>query len=336
MTEITTTPEHRPYARFAKRDLEKMSWIAPLLNNPLGDALNLEVRHEQLFFIQGDQVFDDVGYSETGKRFCEADFGKAIRTLEDLHKAGYFLSGRIYAPEVMREALSRQQDGYYYSFFSNQCQDWVDRLKRQARRVEREWGLEPGQLLEGGAPGIVVKPARTTWVPPTEPASVAMGAAAIVLGIAAMYAPTFSAVSFTILLGLFFGATGISNAVYAFHGRDVRSAVPIMFFAIQYLIAAALFLANTSMAVMGIGVLIAAVLAVHGISKLAVGIFSRPIRNWSGTLGAGFIMITCALMVYLGWPASSERFLGVFVGVCLIAGGASTIYLSQRTRSDEN
>ncbi len=334
MTERTPA-EPRPYARFAKRDLEKMSWVAPLLNNPLGDALNLELRHEQLFFIDGNRVLDDIGYSEKGRRFSEADFGKPIHTLEDLQRAGYFLTGRIYAPEVMREALSRQQDGYYYSFFSNQCQDWVDRLRRQARRVEREWSLEPGQLMESGAPGVVVKPERTAWVPPTEPASIGMGAVAILAGIAAMLAPAFSAVSFTILLGVFFAATGVSNAIYAFHGRDLRTAVPILFFAVQYLVAAVLFLVNTSLAVVGVGVLIAAVLAFHGISKLAVGLFSRPIRNWSGTLGAGFVMVVCALMVYLRWPASSERFLGVFVGVCLIAGGASTIYLSQRTRSDE-
>ena len=55
------------YARFAKRDLDKMSWLAPLVNNRLGDLFNVELRHEQLFFIQDDQVVENIGYSEKGK-----------------------------------------------------------------------------------------------------------------------------------------------------------------------------------------------------------------------------------------------------------------------------
>ncbi|TMQ54161.1 MAG: hypothetical protein E6K74_07255 [Candidatus Eisenbacteria bacterium] len=51
-------------ARFAKRDLDKMSWLAPLVNTRAGDLLNIELRHEQLFFIQSDQIVDDVGYSK--------------------------------------------------------------------------------------------------------------------------------------------------------------------------------------------------------------------------------------------------------------------------------
>ncbi len=81
--------EGQPYARFAKRDLDKMSWLAPLVNNPIGDLLNIELRHEQLFFVQADQVVDNVGYSEKGKRFSEAEYGKVIRNLADMKLAGY-------------------------------------------------------------------------------------------------------------------------------------------------------------------------------------------------------------------------------------------------------
>jgi hypothetical protein len=62
-----------------------MSWLAPLVNNRLGDRLNLELRHEQLVFIKGDQVLEDIGYSEKGQRFTEAQFGKPIHSLQDQH-----------------------------------------------------------------------------------------------------------------------------------------------------------------------------------------------------------------------------------------------------------
>ena len=49
------------FCQFGKRDLDKTSWAAPLVNNRLGDAFNLELRHEQLFFIEGEEVSDNVG-----------------------------------------------------------------------------------------------------------------------------------------------------------------------------------------------------------------------------------------------------------------------------------
>ena len=52
------------YCQFGKRFLDGFSWLAPLTNNRLGDALNIEFVHEQLFFIQGNRVLDNVGYSE--------------------------------------------------------------------------------------------------------------------------------------------------------------------------------------------------------------------------------------------------------------------------------
>src|SRR5262249_21860104 len=103
------------YARFAKRDLEGTSWLAPLLNNRFGDLLNLELRHEHLFFVDGEGVVEDVGYSEKGRRFSESEYGKPIRSLADVNHYGYWFVGRAYDPDAMHEALRRQQDGHYYS-----------------------------------------------------------------------------------------------------------------------------------------------------------------------------------------------------------------------------
>ena len=86
------------YCQFGKRFLDGFSWLAPLTNNRLGDALNIEFVHEQLFFIQGDRVLDNVGYSEKGTRFNEAQFGKPIHSLEDLGQNGYWLVGRRFIP----------------------------------------------------------------------------------------------------------------------------------------------------------------------------------------------------------------------------------------------
>ncbi len=40
------------YCQFAKRFLDGFSWLAPLTNNKVGDALNIEFVHEHVFLIE--------------------------------------------------------------------------------------------------------------------------------------------------------------------------------------------------------------------------------------------------------------------------------------------
>lgn len=302
-----------------------------LVNNRFGDLLNIEVRHEQLFFVQGDQVIEDVGYSEKGKRFSEAEYGKIIRSLDDLKKNGYWFVGRTYDPDVMREALKRQRDGYYYSFLSNQCQDWADRLKRGAERVERERGIAP--------PG---RKDRVYWIDserpvlPTEPASIWMGLVALVLGVGGFLAPVIAGGAFTAILGAFFLASGVSHAIYAFHAKDWSNLLSELLIAVINLVAGALLLWNRELARMSGSLLIAAALALHGAINVFLSLFSRPRSHWIGKLIAGFLMLMGAALIAARWPMSGDRVLGVVVGMSLLAGGLATILLSWKTRTSED
>lgn len=197
------------YCQFGKRFLDGFSWLAPLTNNRLGDALNIEFVHEQLFFIQGDRVLENVGYSEKGTRFNEAQFGKPIHSLEDLGQNGYWLVGRRFHPDAAHEALAEQEDGYYYCFFSNQCQDWADRLKRRIERVEKTRGFEPLGSERGASNGQGFWRERA----PTVPASLFLGIVAILLGIGACLAPMIAAQKSVIVLALFFIASGAADVV---------------------------------------------------------------------------------------------------------------------------
>jgi uncharacterized membrane protein HdeD (DUF308 family) len=322
------------YCRFGKRNLEKLSWIALLLNNQIGDALNLEMRHQHLFFIRGDQVLDNVGFSEKGRRFNESEFGNEITNFEDLQRHGYWLFGKLYDAAAMREALDRQKDGYYYSIFSNQCQDWTDRLARLAVQVEREWEREGRKL---SIPTHLAARADTPLserLAPTEPASVGMGVFALVLGAAAIATPLIFGGAIAWLFGLYFVAAGISHVIYAFHGRDWRAIVPILFFAILSLATGAVLLLNTQFAVVATSVVLGVFLGGQGAANVFVGLVSKPRSRWAGNLILGIIMVLLSASLFLRWPASGDLFLGIYVGVVFIIGGLGTIYYSYRTRSD--
>jgi len=317
------------YARFAKRDLDKMSWLAPLVNNRLGDLFNVELRHEQLFFVQDDQVVENIGYSEKGKRFSEAEYGKVIRTFDDLRKCGYWFVGRTYDPDVMREALRRQQDGYYYSFFSNQCQDWADRLKRGAARIERERGIAPPPRkgLQRANPEARVLP--------TEPASIWMGLVAVALGVGGFLAPVVAGGTFTVFLGALFLAAGLSNIVYAFHARNWRNVPPELLTGVINLATGVLMLWNREFARMAGSGILAVALAIHGAINVFLGLFSKPRSHWIGKLAAGLVMLACAALIVARWPLSGERLLGATVGLSLFAGGVGTIWLNWKSRASD-
>ncbi len=311
-----------PYCQFGKRDLDGMSWLAPVFNNKFGDLLNIELRHEHLFFIDGDKVTKNIGYSEKGTRFSEEDYGKSIDTLEDIKKQGYWLVGRRYRQDVMNEALDQQVDGNYYSIFSNQCQDWIDRLKRRAERIEKERGIEPDAKRE-----YKQKPVKAT-----EPASIWMGVIALLLGGAAISTPFLAGEWFSLLMGIVFLVSGVSHLVYAWRGGDARAGTPVAIFGLLFLVAGGLVLANREFAVVAGSLLIAGFLGIQGFFKLGLAAFSRPLANWWGTLIDGLIQVGLAIFFYLRWPASSDHLLGLMVGIGLITGGISTIILSLQTR----
>jgi uncharacterized membrane protein HdeD (DUF308 family) len=319
----------REYCRFGKRNLDGMSWLAPLVNNRLGDRLNLELRHEQLFFIKGDQVLEDIGYSEKGQRFTEAQFGKPIHSLEDLKRNGYWLVGPEYDPAVMRETLAGQKDGYYYSLFANQCQDWADRLHRSAERLEVQRGLTPKPHAPSNAPHYS-KP-----VSATEPASIWMGLLAIILGGAAILGPIVAGDLFTVLIGIVFLVSGMSHVAYGLHAKDWRNFLHLLFLALGLFVGGVLILMNLYFAAVASGTLLAILIAIQGVNSIIVGAGNRPVIRGFGPLAAGIGMLACAALIVSRWPESSDASVGLWVGVALTAGGWSTIWLSWMTRRED-
>jgi uncharacterized membrane protein HdeD (DUF308 family) len=311
-----------PYCRFGKRYLDGFSWLAPVTNNWIADLFNLEFVHEQLFFIEGDRVTDNVGFSEKGTRFNEADFGKPIRCIADLEAQGYWLTGRRYHPEAAREALAQLDDGYYYSFFSNQCQDWADRLRRSIERVERERGLPP-------LPGVDDRKAGRYLMEraPTVPASVMLGVVALVVGMLACFSPVVTAERSVRVLGLFFIVSGVSDVVYALHARAWSKLVMTALFGVLHVLGGALLFFWTDRAADWVGLAFACTVGAAGLARIAVAARSRPFRQWVGTLIAGVALLVTALLLVFRLVGQTEILFGWIVGANLILGGVATLWL---------
>lgn len=314
-------------ARFAKRYLDGLSWLRFLTRGKLMAVLNLEVVHEHLFFLKGDQVVRDIGYSEKGKRFSEAEYGKPMHNLQDVKSGGYWFVGRAYDGASAEEALNRIDDGHYYSIFSNQCQDWADRVRRMTVRVEKERGLKTPKEADDEELAPLLRER-----PPTVPASAGFGILALLLGLGALLAPFVAASVMLLVLGIFFVVAGCADVAYALHNRNWRNVLSTLLFALLWIAGGVFLLLDRSHMASWLGEAFILSLAIQGVIKTIAGLRGRPFLHWIGTLASGLALLAAAFLLQFEVVQQTDRLFGLLVGGNLLLGGFSTLWLNWTTQ----
>jgi len=315
------------YAQFAERNLDKMSWLYPLVNNRLGALLRLQLRHEHLFFMKDGRVVDEIGYGEDGKRFHEADKGKVMRTPEDITAQGYWFVAPRYNARAAYEALGQVRDGAYYSVFSNQCQDWANRVREKSAAIEKSEKLTPPSGQESYAPLYKV-------VAPTVPAAWYFGMIAVVVGVLGLGAPMATGYHYLRFVALLLFAIGVSDIIYAFSSQAWRTFLSTVFFGLLSICGGALIWANDHFLLVRSNGVLALVLAAVGFARIGVAVSSRPFIAWLGTFLAGvFLLITAGVAWEHKDGSATGWILGVSLSLSFISAGVSTIWLNWRLRS---
>jgi hypothetical protein len=161
--------------------------------------------------------------------------------------------------------------------FSNQCQDWADRLRRSAERLEAKHGLK---AKPGGHPSA---PHYSKPVSPTEPASIWMGLLALILGGASILGPIVVGDLFTVLIGIVFLVSGASHVAYGLHAKDWRNFLHFLFLAFGLLVGGVLILMNLHFAEVATGTLLAILITVQGVNSIVVWRGQSPAypRTWA-------------------------------------------------------
>ncbi len=314
------------YAQFAERNLDKMSWLYPLVNNRVGAMLRLQLRHEHLFFMQDGRVVDEIGYGEDGKRFREADMGKVMRTPEDITAQGYWFVAPRYNARAAYEALGEVKDGAYYSVFSNQCQDWAKRVRAKSAEIEKREKLAPPPGEEAYAP-------LYKEVAPTVPGAWYLGMLAVAVGVLGLAAPMATGYHYLRFVALLLLAIGISDIIYAFSSRAWRTFLSTIFFGLLSVAGAAAIWFNDHFLLMRSNGLLALVLAAVGLARLAVALRSRPFVAWIGTFVTGLLLLATAGVAWTHRDGSAAGWLlGASLSVSFISAGVSTIWLNWKLR----
>jgi uncharacterized membrane protein HdeD (DUF308 family) len=149
-----------------------------------------------------------------------------------------------------------------------------------------------------------------------------LGIALIGLGALCMIAPAFAGAPVVIVVGLLLALAGAVRAVFGWRAWSAGKG-PIGLVVGGLPVACGLALAiNPVSTLVAASSLIALYLVIDGIAEIA---FARRLRDEDGRAwmwGDAVLSILLGASMWIGWPLSGLRALGVIIGLKLVSGGA--------------
>ena len=134
------------------------------------------------------------------------------------------------------------------------------------------------------------------------------------------------------ILAAFLVVSGISEIIYAFHGRVWSQILGTVFFAFLNIAAGAALFLDTQFAANWAGGLFGLAFGINGLAHIVVAVRSRPFLQWLGTLLTGIAMLAGAILLLTRTIGERDVLFGVMIGVNLILGGLSTLWLRWSAR----
>jgi uncharacterized membrane protein HdeD (DUF308 family) len=225
--------------------------------------------------------------------------------------------------------LQQVQDGSYYSLFSNQCQDWANRVRVKTEQIEQAQHLAP-------PPGRESYAALYREVAPTVPSAWYFGMIAVIVGVLGLGAPLITGFHYLKLVALLLFAIGVSDLIYAFSSRAWGTFVSTVFFGFLSMAGGvAVWISDHFLLANSNGVL-ALVLAVVGFARIGVAVRSRPFMAWIGTFLTGFLLLGTAWIAWVHKEGSAAAWLlGAALSVSFISAGVSTIWLNLQLKKKQ-
>lgn len=164
-----------------------------------------------------------------------------------------------------------------------------------------------------------------TWV-------IVWGVLLIIAGVLAILQPAVAALAIDLLLAWLLVFAGIVQFVYAIQERGKDGFRFKILSAILTFLLGVFLLLRPMLGVASIALLIGAFLLASGASSVIMAFKLKPKAGWGWVLFDGILSVVIALLIAIGWPASSISFVGILVGFVMIYGGIWRIMLGRALR----
>ncbi len=156
--------------------------------------------------------------------------------------------------------------------------------------------------------------------------SLIVGVILVIVGLAGAALPQVMSLVSNFFIGWLMVMAGVLAGYIVFLSKG-RSMIAWLKAALL-LITGALFLFNPKVGIAALALLLGFYLLLDALASLGLAHDYYPLRGWGWLVFNGLLSLTLALLVFLGWPASSALWVGIFVGISLLVDGLVLIALA--------
>ncbi len=160
------------------------------------------------------------------------------------------------------------------------------------------------------------------------------GVVLIVAGFLAVLAPGAAALAAAVFLAAMFLIGGGAEIAEAIATRSHAGFGWKLVAGIAMTILGLLFAFFPVAGIATLALMVGGLLLAHGICSVMFAFKRRPRRGWGWIMFDGLLSIGLAILIAIGWPATSIAFIGLLVGFSMISAGVWRIIFARALREE--
>jgi len=161
-----------------------------------------------------------------------------------------------------------------------------------------------------------------------------LGAAFLIIGIAALVFPEVATLVATVFVGWILIFSGVANLFGAFTLRGVGSLFGALLLGLLSVAAGVFILARPVSGALAITLSLGAVFMIQGAFELALAFQARRLGGFGWMLVSALASIVLSIAILAGWPGISLVVLGILIGVNFVSSGLAYLFLGRAARRE--
>ncbi len=163
----------------------------------------------------------------------------------------------------------------------------------------------------------------------------AEGIVLLILGTIAIFASSLASLAITVVIGWVLLVSGVAGAIFTFRARHVAGFGWSLVSALIGIVAGVLLLGWPMGGMFSLTVVLIAFLLAEGVSSIFYALEHRrgATTRWGWMLTSGIIDIALGLVLWAGMPGTALWAIGLLVGVNMIFGGWSLVFMALSART---
>ncbi len=159
------------------------------------------------------------------------------------------------------------------------------------------------------------------------------GAVLLALGVIGIFAPHVISITLSVFIGLMMLVGGVFFAYYSYqyHTKSFMGWLkPVILITVG-----ALFLLKPGAGVAAFTLLVIFYLLIDAYAGFGLAYIRHPAPGWGWLFFNGLLSLTLALLLLVGWPATSPVLLGFYISISLFFDGLSLFMLGVRLKKTQ-